>query len=306
MTELVSQLETVACDLCGRDNCAPVFTVRDYIYGLPGEFSLVRCQHCGLLYLNPRPTRQSIGKYYPDLDYHAFQTPPAWKAAILSRMRTAEAKALLRDAPAEPRVLEIGCATGELLVTLRAMGAQVSGIETNGAAVQVAREQHKLDVQIGMLDEVRLMPVQYDLVLMKYALEHVHDPQATMHTIGELLKPGGRAVFWVPNARSWDARLFGPYWRGLDAPRHLYIFTPETMQRMAESAGLSIRAIDFSSVPNDWAGSCEFWLTARHLPRQLVRLFGVDNPIALAVWFPISKIAAAARAAGRMRVVVQR
>ncbi|MEP7289219.1 MAG: class I SAM-dependent methyltransferase [Chloroflexota bacterium] len=303
-------LEYVPCDLCGAIDPSPYLTVRDRIYETPsetpGDFQLVKCGYCGLLYINPRPDRASIGAYYPDLDYHAFRPASGLKEAVLKRLREQEASALLEKLPPKPRVLEIGCATGDLLVRLRSRGADVMGIEPNAAAVKVARETNGLHVEIGMLDDIKLEPGQFDLVLMKYALEHVHSPLATVAAIKKLLKPGGQAVFWVPNAKSWDARLFGVYWRGLDAPRHLYIFTPDTMRRLCEVAGLKMTLVAYSPVPNDWAGSTEFWLKAKGVPRSIARWFGVDSPLALAAWLPISTIAALARASGRIRVVATR
>src|SRR5258706_8229869 len=109
----------------------------------------------------------------------------------------------------KPRVLEISCAPGKMLAELRGLGAEVHGIEPNAAAVKIAHESHNLHVDTGMLDDVKLDPAQFDLVLMKYSLEHVHSPHETLTAIRKLLEPGGKAVFWVPNARSLDARLFG-------------------------------------------------------------------------------------------------
>ncbi|MCC7451860.1 MAG: class I SAM-dependent methyltransferase [Anaerolineae bacterium] len=316
VTSPATTLESVPCDLCGSTDARPYLRVRDHIYGLPGAFQIVQCQRCGLLYINPRPDRASIGQYYPDLDYHAFKPASGAKAALIQRMRHTEARDLLagislsllaeRGQGGEVKVLEIGCGTGDLLVALREQGATVMGIEPNAAAVKVARAQNGLNVQIGMLADVldgsQLAPVSFDLVLMKYALEHVHSPRQELTTISHLLKPGGRAVFWVPNADSWDARLFGAYWRGLDAPRHLYVFTPDTMRRLCALAGLTVRDISYSNVPNDWAGSVEFWLRDRGVPVGIARGFGIGSPPAMAAWLPISILAARLGKAGRMRV----
>jgi SAM-dependent methyltransferase len=297
-----TQLETVACDLCGSTDSRPVMCVRDRMYDIPGEFQLVRCQKCGLLYLNPRPDFASIGRYYPDLDYHAFHAIAGLKAKLIKRLHDSEAKSLLDGLSPNAHTLEIGCGTGDLLHALREHGADVVGIEPNDAAAALARNQRGLDVRTGILDNVSLDPAQFDLVLMKYSLEHVHSPSATLTTIRDLLKPGGRAVFWVPNAASLDARLFGQYWRGLDAPRHLYIFTPETMRKLFETAELKLHRVGYSGVPNDWAGSFEFWLRDRGVPDRVARLFGVSNPLAMAAWLPVSMFAAAIGSAGRMRV----
>ncbi len=304
--DTVKGIEYVPCDLCGAIDSAKYLTVKDRIYDMPGEFTLVKCGYCGLLYLNPRPDKTHIASYYPDMDYHAFRPVHGLKAALLEPLRAGEARSLMEGLPTKPRILEIGCATGDLLVRLRVLGADVMGVEPNAAAVKVATEVRGLKVLTGMLDDVQLEPGQFDVVLMKYALEHVHSPLATLQAIKKLLKPGGRAVFWVPNAKSLDARLFGSYWRGLDAPRHLYIFTPDTLRKLLDAAGMKTTLVSYSPLPNDWAGSVEFWLKAKGVPAAVARLAGVSDPLAMLAWLPISTLAALAHASGRIKVTATR
>jgi SAM-dependent methyltransferase len=302
----MSKLEHVPCDLCGAIDPAAYKTLQDHLYGNTGNFTLVKCGYCGLIYINPRPDRASIGVYYPDLDYHAFKPNTGLKATLLNRMRENEAQSLMVGLPPTPKVLEIGGGTGDLLAALKVRGAEAVLVEPNAAAAQVAHERYGLTVQVGMLDQVQLEDGQFDLVMMKYALEHVHDPLATLVKIRKLLKQGGRAVFWVPNDRSWDARLFGKFWRGYDSPRHLYIFTPDTMRRLADTAGFKVERINYSLVPNDWAGSAEFWLKGHGVPAGIAKWLGMANPLIMAAWLPFSTLAAAFRRAGRIRVMLSK
>lgn len=299
-------LETVACDLCGSTRQTVHLCVTDHIYHLPGEFPLVRCEACGLLFINPRPDRAHIGQFYPDLQYHAFTQSGGLKERLLANRRRTNARELLHGLPPNPQALEIGCGTGDLLVSLRDAGATVTGVEPNGAAAQTAHDRHGLTVHTGMLDDwyTQLPAASYDLIVMKYALEHVHSPRETLTQIAGLLRPGGRAVFWIPNAASLDARLFGANWRGLDAPRHLYIFTPGTIRKLGEAAGLHVTVIQFSGVPNDYAGSMEF--AAQRRAPKLAKFVGMDNPLMMAAWLPVSMAAAWLGRAGRMRVTMVR
>jgi SAM-dependent methyltransferase len=297
-------LEIPRCDLCGSVAAEPYLTTRDHLYGTEGEWQLVRCDTCGLIYLIPRPTPAHIGAYYPDLDYHAFVPTRGLKARVIDWLHEREVRGLLHDLPRGARILEIGCGTGEMLLKLRVHGSNVMGIEPNAAAAQVAREQHGLDVRTDILDTVMLDPASFDLILMRYALEHVHSPLGTLKQIAALLKPAGRTVVWIPNLASWDARLFGSYWRGLDAPRHLYLFTPTTIQRLLAEAGLRLSAITYSGVPNDWAGSAEAWLRKRN--PAFAKIFGMKNPLMLLAWLPFSLIAALVGQAGRMQVTARK
>lgn len=306
------QLEIVAaCEICGSADASVYLHTRDHLYGTSGEWTFLRCNNCGLIYLSPRPTITQIGAYYPDLDYHAFKKSGGIKSRIVAWLRQREAQALLHGLSANASVLEIGCGTGDLLAELARLGATATGIEPNPAAAQQARDRYGLDVRIGMLDDhTNLLPsASFDRVLMRYALEHVHHPLTTLRQIARLLKPDGRALFWVPNAQSWDAYLAKSYWRGLDAPRHLYIFTPATMQRLIEAAGLRAVAVTYSGVPNDWVGSAEAWLRDQKQNQRLIflsRLINMENPLALAAALPLGSSAAVWRRAGRMCVVAGR
>ncbi|MBE2196514.1 MAG: class I SAM-dependent methyltransferase [Anaerolinea sp.] len=280
------QLETVPCDLCGAalSESVPYCTLPP-TFPEAQEWRFRKCICCGLIALQPRPDRQSIGAFYPDLDYHAFQPDSGlkrWVKAWLNRVRVNQ---LRPHFPKGARLLEVGCGTGELLRAFGDVGYQVEGIEPNQAAVKVAQQQG-LSVQVGNLESVVLPPQSYQGVIMKYALEHVHSPRQALTALESALKPGGRALLWLPNVESWDAGWFKSRWRGYDAPRHLYLFSPKTIESYLEKVGLKLMSIRFSPMPNDFAGSA-----------------GSMGLPAMALWFPISALAAARRASGRMLVV---
>ncbi|MFM9961187.1 MAG: class I SAM-dependent methyltransferase [Planctomycetaceae bacterium] len=64
--------ESTICSLCGDARSRSVFSASDLLYGCPGEFTLVRCEACRHVFLNPRPTRECIGQFYP-ADYGPFR-----------------------------------------------------------------------------------------------------------------------------------------------------------------------------------------------------------------------------------------
>lgn len=56
------------CDLCGSGNNTLLLQARDYRYGHPEMFNIVKCKSCGLIYLNPRPAAESVLEQYKE-DY---------------------------------------------------------------------------------------------------------------------------------------------------------------------------------------------------------------------------------------------
>ncbi len=96
----------------------------------------------------------------------------------------------------------------------------------------------------GELDSLPLEAESFDLVIVWHALEHVEDPLGTLEIAARLLCSSGRLVIAVPNFSSWQAQVFGPQWFHLDVPRHLYHFTPQTLEQGISRAGLRLDSWD--------------------------------------------------------------
>ncbi|NJD21016.1 MAG: class I SAM-dependent methyltransferase [Gemmatimonadetes bacterium] len=68
-----ARLEEVgSCPVCGHAARRPHLTSREWIYGLPGTFTVVRCARCGHGYLSPRPVPEDVGRFYPEGAYYAY------------------------------------------------------------------------------------------------------------------------------------------------------------------------------------------------------------------------------------------
>jgi SAM-dependent methyltransferase len=241
---LVAPVETeyVPCALCGKDEAETVYLGQDRAYDRPGRFPIVRCRNCGLIYLNPRPTPQAMGYYYPT-DYEPYRKAPEearFKIQQLhQRLKLRNRCLAVIRLRKQGRLLDVGCATGTFLAEVKRYGNwQVFGVEPNQRAARYAGEQLGLDVFHGWLHEANFADNQFDIVTMWDVLEHVHDPRRTLTEIYRLLKPGGALICSVPNLDSVDARLFGRFWIGLDAPRHLYVYSRHTLAAMLRTAGL--------------------------------------------------------------------
>jgi len=65
-------MERVNCNLCKGDNPVFLFTAKDTNQIYKGNFNLVRCKNCGLVYINPRPSKKDILQYYSH-QYYGFE-----------------------------------------------------------------------------------------------------------------------------------------------------------------------------------------------------------------------------------------
>ncbi|MFO7539974.1 MAG: class I SAM-dependent methyltransferase [Chloroflexota bacterium] len=239
-------MEYVACDLCGADDSEELFIGRDEWYGRSGTFPTVRCRQCGLIYVNPRPDPKTIGHYYP-ADYApyflAVEDEPSWWQRLNRRLALRKRLRLIqRHLPRPGRVLDVGCATGSFLVTLREAGWQVQGVEFNSQAADYARRRHGLDVVTGTLADGRFPDNQFDLVIFWDVLEHVHGPRQTLLEAARITRPGGTLLLVLPNPDSLEATWFGSQWAGWDTPRHLYIYSRPVLHRFLSETGWQMGA----------------------------------------------------------------
>jgi len=75
---------------------------------------------------------------------------------------------------------------------------------------------------------------------MWHVLEHVHDMKGNIQQMNSLLREAGKLFIAVPNYTSLDARIYKEFWAAYDVPRHLYHFSPFSMQKLMEKNGLKI------------------------------------------------------------------
>jgi 2-polyprenyl-3-methyl-5-hydroxy-6-metoxy-1,4-benzoquinol methylase len=78
---------------------------------------------------------------------------------------------------------------------------------------------------------------QFDVVSMNHVIEHVPDPIALLQECKRVLKPGGRLVVATPNIQSYGHQVFKQFWYHLDPPRHLHLFTSQTLLNSVQRAG---------------------------------------------------------------------
>jgi SAM-dependent methyltransferase len=238
-------MRQIACPLCDSTSSVPVVRLHDRLLGLDGQFTMVRCDGCGLHYLNPQPEEDELEQYYPE-DYDPFATPHPDELPLPQRLSVRyglhkRCRAVTRWKQGG-QLLEIGCANGLFLDAMRRQdGWQVWGVEINESAVRYAREQLHLELFHGTLEEAAFPDGSFDTVVMWDVLEHLHQPRDALTEIRRVLKPDGLLCLRLPVLDSWDRRLFGPYWAGWDAPRHLTLFSRRTLSQMLARAGFRIQ-----------------------------------------------------------------
>jgi SAM-dependent methyltransferase len=189
----------------------------------------VRCESCGLI-------RQivPIDAPYEDAEDPEYLSEESGLRATFRRNLLEVA----RYRPPPGRLLDIGCGPGLLLEEAAALGWKASGVEPSIWAVE---EGHRrgLEIQRGTSDNVDLESGSFDVIVANDVIEHVPDPPGFGRRLFELLKPGGVVYLCTPDVSSVVARTLRRWWWSV-LPGHLFYFSPETLARVLQAAGLRV------------------------------------------------------------------
>jgi len=283
-------MESARCPVCEIDSPDRILELRDRLCGLEGDFRLSRCSICGTGYLNPRPDREEIRRYYPS-EYEAYVRPVVGRVRDIRTMLARYG--LVRRCHAVMRLrrrgdlLDIGCAMGEFASAVaRRPGWTAFGIEMDSAAAQEARDRYGVTVIDASVEDVVLPESTLDVVTMWDVIEHMHDPGAVLDRVFSWLRPGGWLLIRTPNAASLQARLFGQYWAGYDAPRHLSVFRSDSLVKLLQDRGfVQVRDWAMSGSYGALVYSLGFLAQAKPLVAGLHRFAG--TPLGQAALLPL-------------------
>lgn len=300
------QLLDVTCDLCGSRDAEPLRRLTDVLSGTTGgTFQLVRCRVCGHRYLNPRPADDSLPSLYSD-DYAPFS-----QVGLSARIKRVQRRRLVRrywsilGPPA--RVLDLGCATGEMLAAIQALGnSNLIGIEPSEQAAAIARRRYRLDVRTGTLEDAELPKGSIDVVLMSHTIEHLSSPSQTITEIAIATSDQAHLLLWLPNVDSWAATVFRRNWIGYDAPRHLHDFSVQTLSDLLDRHGFVVETVEHEAVGLEWSWGLRLMARERFGRGRLDRWLERLHPLLTGLATPISWTAARRGHSGRIFVMARK
>lgn len=311
-----TQLEPAPCPA----GCPPgesfVLVGRDRLHDLPGEFTVVRCDSCGLMRTDPRPTQEALARFYPD-DYgpylgtriQAESTRPTWRRRLgrfVQRITPTNADRLPQVPPG--RLLEIGCASGSYLHRMSTDGWDVTGIEYSERAAASARAAGYL-VHAGPLESASDPSEPFDLIVGWMVLEHLRDPVFALRKLHGWSRPGAWLVASVPNADSWEFRIFSKFWYALHLPNHLWHPGHNTIGPILEKGGWRLERVFFHRDLRNVLGSLGNALEEREwMPwlSEWLRRFPERGGRVVEGLYPASFLLAALRLTGRMTIWARR
>ncbi len=208
------------------------------------DFSIVKCENCDFVFLNPRPDINNINQYYDNDGYDPFLSTdkkPSLRDKFYVFLRnynlSNKYSKISKIKPSPGKILDIGCATGEFLEKFKKYNWQCTGVEVSEDARNVAKSK-----KINLYSSIHDIPEneKFDIITMWHVLEHVHDLNDSIKKINSLLKDNGSLIIAVPNINSYDAKIYGKNWIALDTPRHLYHFSEKTISQLFRNYNMNL------------------------------------------------------------------
>ncbi len=241
----VHEGEEVNCNLCGSNDFKRLY--KAYNYNV--EFVVVRCNKCGLAYINPRMPANVIENMYSSKDTInlGFAISSCGPLSRNRRWHEARFKTMMKHfkeinpsySPEHTiRYLDVGCGIGQTLDFAKNRGWETHGIDISEYVVE---EGNKLGRNI-LLTNLENSPFEdeyFDILLMSEVIEHVTDPLQELKLARKKMKKGGILVVDTINIDSFFMKFLGENSSFVEAG-HLTYFNYGTLREMLKKAGFNI------------------------------------------------------------------
>jgi len=232
------------CLDCGESPLRLVYHLID-----KGGARIVECEACNLVQLETLPTAQELDALYSegyfegvgrDGGYEEYANQEKEYLATFD-----EDVRRIRTFIAQGSVLDIGCGYGYFVRRALAAGFDAYGVDLSSDGIREAEKHVPGRVFRGTIDTTEeLAGREFDVIFASHLIEHITEPRPFIEELLKHLSDRGIVVFVTPNIESWLARVSGPRWVSFKVPEHVAYYTPKTLGRLLETAGLEVVAVD--------------------------------------------------------------
>lgn len=286
------------CFACGSHHLEPKFLcVADYEYGTYHPVDYLICKRCGLLIQYPFPARRVIPSFYPS-EYRNYLQGAT--GGLYSRLKNIQEwwlagkieRFLFGDK--EAHILEIGCGSGMVLLSLSQKGfIHLWGTDMSDASANALSQK---SILFKRADIEKKFPYtrRFEIIILNQVLEHLLDPKSVLAACRNHLSNRGKIIIITPNSKSFALEVFRKYCNGINAPRHVFIFSFRSIEIMRKKLGFDKLSFYPELDPMQWSLSLQnlfqniFFLRTK-LKKGLAWytiFFGVlFIPISLLTWF---------------------
>ena len=151
------------------------------------------------------------------------------------------------------RILDLGCADGQLSEVAALLGHEVTAVDIEGAPkVTDQITFFQCDLENGLPND---LTGKFDVVLCADILEHLRKPDILLFDLLPRLSDNGMILVSIPNFGHWYPRVrtvigrFDYDARGILDQTHLRFFTRKSFTKMATKAGYKVKRISVTGTP---------------------------------------------------------
>ena len=274
----LSETHENLCRICGLNEHHPIYQVLERMYGLNEEFLYFQCVQCKCLQIEKFP--EDIWRYYPK-GYLSFATDPSllynkpierWARcerdsyAALGKGFLGKSIEKIYPAPKDlkalshisltkqSKILDVGCGAGTLLYLLYEAGfSNVLGVDP-----YIDRDINYENGLFISRQEIQEVEGSWDLIMFHHSFEHMKDPLKVLQSVSKLLNSGGSCLIRIPLVSSLAWEDYGVHWVQLDAPRHFFLHSLDSLKILVRKEKFHIEDIIFDSDELQFWGSEQY------------------------------------------------
>ena len=271
------------CCVCNLDDSTIISEGIDFEYEtVEDNFTFSKCNKCGHVFLNPRPTPSSLKQIYPN-NYGNYSNSQKFSLsfAVKSYLEYFFIKKLYKTGNEPTSILDVGCGDGRLLNIIKktvSTKCKLEGIEISDYA-SINAKKAGFGVITGSIESINLEPNKYDYIFMIQVIEHLHMPVNSIIKLKKSLKKGGILVIETPDTDCLDYKIFRKrYWGGFHYPRHFNLFNKNNLSKLITDNKLVLLKSYNKLQPVHWIWSFHHILKEKIGINKFTNSFNIKNP----------------------------
>ncbi|MBL6730908.1 MAG: class I SAM-dependent methyltransferase [Bacteroidia bacterium] len=231
------------CPICNHSSFKHFLNVPDWLVSKE-VFELKQCEKCQFVFTANAPLESEAGPYYNSEEYVEHSDTSSgliysiyhvarrvmlnFKYLKIKRLRTGK------------KLLDVGSGSGYFMNFMKKKGYEVTGVEISEKAANLCENNFGIKAHSPTEFVQGKLDTNYNIISLWHVFEHVYDYDTYFELFSKSLDEKGYLILALPNNDSPDAKMYQEFWGGYDTPRHIWHFTPKTIELFADKRGFKI------------------------------------------------------------------